>query len=196
MTEKASSKKAKLPAKPGALRLLEAYFLEHVGEVLDNKTLRKVADADSWSRRVRELRDKYGYDIKTRTEDPDLKVGQYVLVSKTKRSVPKKGAISKTLRYQVFDRDDSTCQKCGYMTGQMHEDGKPVRLHVAHVSDESHGGETELGNLTTHCSICNEGASNVSAPPYNWSRLMAVLRKAKPKDQEAAYEWLKNKLKK
>lgn len=58
----------------------------------------------------------------------------------------KKKGIPRTLRLQVFDRDNYTCRYCGQPAANPHCD---------HVYPESRGGATELGNLVTACRKCN-----------------------------------------
>lgn len=58
--------------------------------------------------------------------------------------------ISKTIRFQVFNRDQFTCQYCGR---------KPpaVTLEIDHVVPHSKGGEDGEDNLITACFDCNRG---------------------------------------
>lgn len=51
-----------------------------------------------------------------------------------------------SLREQVFERDDHTCQYCGAKGGV---------LECDHVVPISKGGTNEPGNLATACSTCN-----------------------------------------
>ena len=186
-----------MPREPGTLRRAEAFFVANVGKVFDNATLRETigGTADSWSRRVRELRSKYGYNIQTHHDRSDLKPGQYVLADLHRRPILGK-SISKRLRAMVFERNGYTCKSCGVGAGEIHENGRPARLHVGHIIDESHGGKADLDNLRAMCSICNEGASNVSPARPNVSQILALLRRAHPDEQRAALEWLKQKFEK
>lgn len=52
----------------GARDKLRAYFLGHIGEVLDSDTLREVTGISEWARRVRELRNEEGYQILTHND--------------------------------------------------------------------------------------------------------------------------------
>lgn len=61
----------------------------------------------------------------------------------------KKQPIPSKLRWDVFARDDYTCQHCG-------EKGSGnAQLHADHVNPESAGGPTTLDNLQTLCALCN-----------------------------------------
>ena len=57
----------------------------------------------------------------------------------------KKTAIPNELRWQVFERDNYTCQHCG----------SRKHLSVDHILAESKGGLMVLENLQTLCSSCN-----------------------------------------
>ncbi|WP_296796289.1 HNH endonuclease [uncultured Methanobrevibacter sp.] len=72
-------------------------------------------------------------------------------IVKSKNDMPQRIPISKRLRVQVLDRDNSTCQLCGATI----EDG--VKLHVDHIMPVSKGGTNDLDNLQTLCAQCNLG---------------------------------------
>lgn len=65
----------------------------------------------------------------------------------------KRKAISKKLRFEVFKRDNFTCQYCG-------RKAPDVVLEVDHLNPVSKGGKNELINLTTSCFECNRGKSD------------------------------------
>jgi hypothetical protein len=58
--------------------------------------------------------------------------------------------VSLKLRFEVFKRDDFTCQYCGRKTPE-------VILELEHIIPLSKGGTNELDNLTTSCFECNRG---------------------------------------
>ena len=60
------------------------------------------------------------------------------------------------VRFAVFRRDSYTCQYCGRRAPS-------VPLHVDHVIPWARGGQTELSNLRTACSVCNLGKSDSDA---------------------------------
>jgi hypothetical protein len=60
------------------------------------------------------------------------------------------------LRFEVFKRDDFTCQYCGRNV----KDDK-IKLQCDHIIPKSFGGENILSNLTTSCLECNEGKKDV-----------------------------------
>jgi hypothetical protein len=61
-------------------------------------------------------------------------------------------AISASLRWQVFARDNFTCRYCGAQAGQ---DG--VSLAADHLISVADGGTNAMDNLITACQKCNGG---------------------------------------
>jgi 5-methylcytosine-specific restriction endonuclease McrA len=186
-------KKKALPRR-GTLRRAEAYFIAHVGEILDNKTLRQaIGDgSDSWTRRVRELRERHGYKIRTNLDRPDLRPGQYMLEDLDRVPVFAR-SVNKKLRAFILERNGYTCKSCGVGAGDIHEDGRPARLQIAHIVDASHGGTNDPSNLRALCSLCNEGSANLSPARASRSQLLGTIRRANPDDQRAVLEWLRNR---
>ena len=62
-------------------------------------------------------------------------------------------AISKSKRYEIFERDGFQCRYCGKQPPE-------VCLEVDHVIPSSKGGTDDPENLTTACFDCNSGKSN------------------------------------
>lgn len=183
-------------AKPvGAREKLRLFLIEHVGEVIDSDTLRAVAGTSEWARRIRELRDEYGYQVRTHNDRAGLRPGEYVLVSAEPHPITLARSISKELRAQVLSRNGYTCQMCGIGAGEPHPDdnGRPARLHIGHIIDISAGGGNESSNLRALCSVCNEGASNITASPPAATKILAQLRRAARDDQLLVLKWLIDK---
>lgn len=180
----------------GARSKLRAYLQEHVGEVLNSDTLRSVANNSSeWARRVRELRDEEGLNIITHNDDSALRPGEYKLVDLKIRPAFARG-ISKETRAFVLDRNGFTCQMCGAVAGEPHPydpSGRKVRLQIGHTIDKSMGGTDDASNLRAICSVCNEGAKNLTLPRPDWLKLGAQLRRAPGDVQILALEWLVKK---
>lgn len=174
---------------------LRAHFLANVGRVMGSDELRKVSGGISeWARRVRELRDEEGYKILSHNDRSDLKPGQYVLVDPT--PVPAfERDISKELRALVLDRNGFTCQMCGAVAGEMHpyDQTRRTRLHIGHIVDKSQGGTDEPANLRAICSVCNEGAANLTLDRPTARKLLAQIRRAKGDDQLEVLRWLLRK---
>lgn len=59
-------------------------------------------------------------------------------------------AIGKRLRFEVFKRDNFTCQYCGAQAPD-------VVLHIDHINPVAGGGANDLMNLITSCKPCNLG---------------------------------------
>lgn len=181
-------------ARKGARDKLREYFLSHVGEVLNSDLLRDVAGISEWARRVRELRNEEGWSILTHNDRSDLKPGEYVLISGTPKPAFSRD-ISKETRSYVLDRNGFTCQMCGVAAGEMHpyDNGRKTRLHIGHIVDKSMGGTDEPGNLRAICSVCNEGASNLTLNRPDAIKLIAQVRRAPGSDQIDVLNWLVNK---
>lgn len=175
----------------GSRAKLLSYFQSHVGQVLDSAVLKEVSgNASEWARRVRELRDEQGYNIQTHNDRSDLSPGQYVMVDLTQGPLRERG-ISKETRALVLDRDGFTCQSCGAVAGQPHPvDGRPTRLQLGHWKDKSQGGTDDADNLRALCSVCNEGAANITMNRPDHEKLMAQIRRAPGSDQVKVLEKL------
>lgn len=183
-----------MAVRKGARAKLREYFIENVGRVLDAEELRAVAGISEWARRIRELRNEEGMNIQTHNDRSELKPGQYILVSlSTLPSFERK--ISKELRAFVLDRNGFTCQMCGAVAGEPHpyDKGRKTRLHIGHIIDKSEGGKDEPSNLRAICSVCNEGASNLTLPRPGNLKLLAQVRRATGKSQLEILKWLVRK---
>jgi len=66
---------------------------------------------------------------------------------------PKRKAISKKTRFEVFKRDSFKCQYCGKCAPE-------VVLNVDHIHPVSQGGEDDMMNYITACFDCNSGKSD------------------------------------
>jgi len=164
----------------GARTMLRAHFLENIGKVMDSDELREVAGGISeWARRVRELRTEEGYLILTHHDLSELKPGQYVL--QTPKPQPAFARdISKEVRAIVLDRNGFTCQMCGATAGEPHpyDPSRKTRLHLGHIIDKSAGGTDEPSNLRAICSVCNEGASNITHDRPSFVKVKTQVQRA------------------
>ncbi|MBI5561694.1 MAG: HNH endonuclease [Deltaproteobacteria bacterium] len=178
-------------AKSGARTKLRGYFKSNVGKVLDWEKLREVAGGiTEWARRVRELRNEEGMNIITHNDRSDLKPGQYMLVDLKPLPAFERG-ISKETRAFVLDRNGFTCQMCGIAAGEIHPfDGRKTRLHIGHIIDKSMGGSDEASNLRAICSVCNEGAANITLERPASAKLLAQIRRAPGFEQLKVLGWL------
>ena len=179
----------------GSRSKLRVYFLANLGRVMDSNELREVAGGISeWARRVRELRTEEGYLILTHNDRADLKPGQYLLES-AKPQPAFAREISKETRAYVIDRNGFTCQMCGAVAGEPHpyDSSRKTRLHLGHIIDKSAGGSDEPANLRAICSVCNEGASNITLQRPDLTKLLVQVRRATALDQKELLAWLKKK---
>ncbi len=177
---------------PGARARLRQHFLANIARVMGSDELRDVAGGISeWARRVRELRTEEGYQILTHNDRSDLKPGQYLLLS-AKPEPAFERAISKEVRAFVLDRNGFTCQMCGAVAGEEHpyDPGRKTRLHIGHIIDKSMGGSDVASNLRAVCSICNEGAANLTLDRPSAQKLLIQVRRATNADQLQVMEWL------
>ena len=103
--------------------------------------------------------------------------------------------ISKESRAYVLDRNGFTCQMCGATAGEPHpyDPSKKTRLHIGHVIDKSMGGTDDPSNLRAICSVCNEGASNITLTRPDLQKLLIQVRRATNGDQLELLKWLLNK---
>lgn len=186
----------RLKAKGSRAKLRE-YFIQNVDKVLDSNILREVAGTSEWGRRVRELRNEEGMNIVTHNDRSDLKPGQYLLVDLKPLPFFERD-ISKETRAYVLDRNGFTCQMCGAAAGEPHpfDKGRKTRLHIGHIIDKSMGGADESSNLRAICSVCNEGASNLTLNRPETIKLIAQVRRAPTRDQLDVLKWLLKKFEK
>ena len=172
------------------------YFLANLGHVINGPDeLRPLTGNQSeWGRRVRELRDEFGFQILSHRDRSVLKPGEYLLET-SERLLAMRRDISKETRAEVLHRDGFTCQMCGLAAGDadpFHPERK-VLLTMGHIVDKSKGGSDEADNLRAICINCNEGLQNIAPPPPSRVHLLAQVRRATLEDQRAVLDWLLKK---
>jgi len=185
------------PRSNGARAKLRTHFLANLGRVIEAEELRLVAgNISEWARRIRELRTEEGYLILTNNDRADLKPGEYVLETAKPQPAFARG-ISKETRAFVLDRNGFTCQMCGAVAGEPHpfDATRKTRLHIGHVIDKSLGGSDDANNLKAICSVCNEGAANITLQRPDLNKLLVQVRRATAADQRELLKWLKQKFK-
>lgn len=179
----------------GARAKLRSHFLANVGRIMDSHELREVSgNASEWARRVRELRTEEGYQILTHNDRSDLKPGEYLLADPKPLPAFERD-ISKETRAFVLDRNGFTCQMCGAVAGEPHpyDPTRKTRLQIGHVVDKSMGGSDEPSNLRAICSVCNEGARNLTLDRPSLLKLSTQVRRATSGDQLELLRWLVRK---
>ena len=140
---------------------------------------------------MRELRNEEGMNIVTHNDRSELKPGQYLLVDLKPLPAFERG-ISKETRAFVLDRNGFTCQMCGAAAGEPHpyDANRKTRLHLGHIIDKSMGGTDDASNLRAICSVCNEGASNLTLDRPRAIKLLAQIRRAPATDQLEVLKWI------
>jgi hypothetical protein len=179
----------------GARAKLRKHFLENIGKKMDSYELREIAGGiTEWARRVRELRTEEGYQILTNNDRSELKPGEYLLLDPKPQPAFER-LISKETRAVVLDRNGFTCQMCGAVAGEPHpyDPTRKTRLHIGHIIDKSMGGTDDPSNLRAICSVCNEGASNVTLTRPDLQKLLIQIRRATNSDQLEVLKWLMKK---
>jgi hypothetical protein len=112
----------------------------------------------------------------------------YCLLSCEPMSKPTTGrGVNKRIMTQVFERDRSTCTRCGAVAGHVHPmfPDKMVRLHVGHLVPfvlEDSCKKYTADDFTTLCSMCNEGEK---ASPLTREQRIASIRNQIATLQEA-----------
>lgn len=184
-------------------------FRKKLGKVVTSAELAKIPGKDGNPishniRRIFELRDEDGYNIINHNDNQrtglNLKVDEWVLLEELpdKKRIKSRG-VNKRIRFDVFERDNYTCQTCG-RTPQDDDPlnpGKKIRLHVGHrlahkrstkekfdLTDK----ELDINDFITMCSVCNEGAKNKD---IRVTPLIEKVKKANKQERKSIYEELK-----
>ena len=170
------------------------FLLQHPGTIVSSDQIRAAAGTSEWARRLRELRDEYGYQILTHKDRHDLKPGQYVLISDIRQPVLPRN-ISKETRAYVLERNGYSCQMCGLAASDpdpLHP-GQKIRLTMGHIIDKSKGGSDQPNNLKAVCTNCNEGLQNTAPPKPSRIELLKQVRRSNIEDQLHLLDWLLQK---
>ena len=181
---------------------IKQLFLDNLEKVVTKDQIYKVAGISEWARRVRELRDEFGYAIKSHKDFPEtLKPGEYILSDPTPSEKAKQRKIKKDQYFRILNRDKHLCLSCGRKPGDSHptDAARSIKLVVDHVypiSDSEKYGIDPYSdsNLQTLCDFCNEGKWNKYAGTIGESRLnlVALIRHARVAEQEEIYLVLKD----
>jgi hypothetical protein len=97
----------------------------------------------------------------------------------------KRKEISTRTRFEIFKRDQFTCQYCG-------KKAPDVILNVDHIKPVSDGGTNHLLNLTTSCQACNGGKSDKllsDSSAVERSRAQAELTEERRQQIKLMAEW-------
>jgi 5-methylcytosine-specific restriction endonuclease McrA len=178
--------------KGGARARIREFLERSVGRIVSTDEIAEVAGIRDYRRRIRELRNEEGMDIRSYRDDVSLAPNQYILASLERRPVVAR-AIPASLRTEILERNGFTCQQCGATGGDPDPTDPPrkLRLVIDHVVPVSQGGRNERKNLRVLCSACNQGRSNIMSPSESAMNLLARVRKAPRNLQREVFEALR-----
>lgn len=182
----------------GSRRKVLEFLLANLGRVVESSEVQAATgNASEWARRLRELRDQFGYQILSHKDRTDLRPGQYLLETAERASHIMPRSISKETRAWVLERNGYTCQMCGLAAGDAdpYNAARKVQLVMGHIIDKSKGGGDDPNNLRAVCTNCNEGLQNTSPPKPDRIELLKQVRRATVDDQVHLYQWLREKFK-
>jgi HNH endonuclease len=181
-------------------RILELLLL-NIGQKVTKEQIIAVAQISEWARRIRELRDEFGYEILSHKDRPgDLKPGEYILASETPRETAKQRKIGKDQWWRILARDNHRCMSCGRSVQDSNplDPSRKIVLVVDHTTPISEADKYGIDpyadeNLQTLCDVCNEGKSNKFIGRVGEARmnLTALIRHAPLEEQRRIYEALK-----
>jgi hypothetical protein len=171
---------------------IRTFLEENLGRIVTTQEIAGVAGISDYQRRIRELRELEGMQIKSHNDRPDLKPGEYILESLT-RLPAFEHDISARTRAEVLARNGFTCQWCGRGPGDADpvNPSRKIRLHIDHIDPD---GGSDKSNLRALCSACNQGKSNVQPASEKARDIIARLRKVSRAEKQEVYERLKEML--
>jgi len=176
----------------GAKVKIRRFLEENVGKVVTTHQISEVAGIKDYQRRIRELRDEEGMQIRSYKDYSHLKPNEYFLESTERQPIVSR-TISKKMRVEIFERNGFTCQYCGATKGDPDPycDTKKLTLHIDHKIPIAQGGKSSKDNLRVLCSACNAGRSNIQMPTETARNILAQIRKLSREDKKQVFEALK-----
>ncbi len=171
---------------------IRSFFEANVGKIVRTQQIRRVARISEYARRIRELRDQEGMQIKSHLDRHDLKPGQYILETLERLPVIDDD-VSPQLRSQILERNGYTCQLCGAGPGDPDpfNPNRKIRLHIDHIVPRKQGGKSETDNLRVLCSVRNQGKGAVQPASETALNLLARIRRTPRSVQREVHEALK-----
>ncbi len=171
---------------------IRTFLEQNVGRVVTTHEISEVAEISDYQRRIRELREKEGMQIKSHIDRPELRPGEYILETLVRLPVFEHGISART-RAEVLARNGFTCQWCGRGPGDADplNPTRRVRMHVDHIDPD---GGNDRSNLRTLCSVCNQGKSNIQPASEKAKDIIARIRKVSRAEKQEVYERLKEML--
>jgi hypothetical protein len=186
------------------------WFQQNLKEIVTSKELAQLLGRDNLPiqhsmRRVFELRDEKGYNIiNWKYDNPSgekLKNDEWMLLeSDPNPKMIRDRGVNKRIMFDVFERDDYTCQSCGRdpKDDDPFKSGRKIKLHVGHITShkQKDGSVANVGkkltkeDFMTMCNICNEGAKNKNIKKIT---LLDRVKSTSESMQKDIYQFLKNK---
>jgi hypothetical protein len=188
---------------------LEAFFLDHVGEIVTRTQLLEVARdpttgelPENWHQRLSELRTDSGYNIQSSRDAKELKVSEYRLASATPRpAAGKRRKISTQAWKAVLDRAGHACEwedngeRCGLRAGDADpRGGGTVKLAPDHKTPHSVDAQVDPNDPDLWQALC--GRHQVVKKNY-WDHrtgklnIYAIVQAAPEDVKREVYEFLK-----
>ena len=193
MCARSSEGEHKLIAKgeEGARAKIRAFLETNVGRIVHTDEIAEIAGIRDYQRRIRELRNEEGMQIRTYKDRLDLKPDEYFLESLHRDPVIVRN-VSAGLRMEILERNGFTCQLCGRTGGDPDPVGesKRVVLVIDHVVPVSQGGTNERENLRVLCTACNGARSNIQTASETAANLLARIRRCPRDVQREVYQAL------
>lgn len=171
---------------------IRAFFEANLGRVISTHEISEIAGIRDYQRRIRELRDLEGLQIKSHNDLPNLKPGEYILETLERLPAFEHGISART-RAEVLARNGFTCQWCGRGPGDVDpiNPHRKIRLHIDHIDPN---GGNDKSNLRALCSACNQGKSNVQPASEKARDIIARIRKVSRSEKQEIHERLKEML--
>ncbi|MGA2721587.1 MAG: HNH endonuclease [Bryobacteraceae bacterium] len=177
---------------PSGRDKLRTHLKANVGRILGTQQLREIAGISEYARRIRELRDEEGMQIKTHKERPDLRPDEYILESLDLAPVanPK---VPVPLRKTALLRDGPRCRFCGanWNAGSNPANAPRVKLRIDYLDPLEDGGLDRADNVGVICALCAKGRHRARRQGQSARDLLALIRRAAPAVQREVYVALK-----
>lgn len=156
--------------KNGVWQIILDLLYENLGSLVTNEQLVEATHQHNYARRLRELRAE-GWQIVYKNSPSG-----YIMPTAERVEKNPGEYVNLRLRTEVLERDNHTCQLCGFAAGQKYQDGEVVRLEADHILPLAEGGQTTVDNLQTLCARCNAGKKAVAAYSTADDKVSLVLR--------------------
>ena len=90
--------------------------------------------------------------------------------------------------------EDLVCRMCGAQAGERdpYDGRRKIKLHVESI-DEASITRDQPVDILAICSLCVEGASNITLTCPDMNKLLVQVRRATALDQKELLAWLKKK---